>query len=461
LNQEKYSVLSFTPTETRAALSLSVVFLARMMGLFMLLPVLSVLARDLNGATPLLVGLAIGAYGLCQAMFQIPFGMMSDRLGRKKIVLLGLVIFVIGSLLAAASESIWGVIAGRALQGAGAISAAVMALAADLTREEMRTRMMAVLGASIGLSFIVSIVIGPLLMTRFELTGIFLIIAMLGGLAALLLWFVVPEPPNRPDDRDLRVLGSQLAGMLKDPGLLRLDLGICLLHLVITASFVSIPLGLLEAGIEAEGHWLVYLISVVLSLVIVIPLTGFGERRYGARLTLLISIAGLLLAQLALALFGNSAYWSVITALALFFGFLSVLEALLPSLVSRFAPAAGRGSAMGVYSTSQFLGAFLGGVLGGWLLGAVGTSGVFWCLAILCVGWMAIAWGTRDIGVTNFRLALHQIGERDFAALSGSLKQLPGVCEVVVGNAEKIAYMKVDKQTFDASAARNLILKYQ
>ena len=452
-------MLSFTPVETRAALSLAVVFLARMMGLFMLLPVLAILARDLGGATPLLVGLAIGAYGLFQAMFQIPFGMLSDRFGRKRIIMLGLLLFVSGSLLAASAETIWGVIAGRALQGGGAISAAVMALAADLTREEVRTRMMAVLGASIGLSFIISIVVGPLLMTHFDLPGIFLIVAVLGVLAAMLVWFVVPEPLHRPDDRDLRVMGSRLTDMLRNSALLRLDIGICMLHLVITASFVSIPLNLLDAGIDISEHWLVYLLAVLFSLAILLPLVGFGERRYGARLTLLVAIAGLFLAQVSLAVFGTGSFWAIVASLALFFGFLSALEALLPSMVSKLAPAANRGSAMGVYSTSQFLGAFLGGIVGGWLLGAVGLSVAFWCLSIVCLLWLAVAWGTQDIGVTNFRLSLREMNAANIQTLSTSLMTLPGVCEVVVDSAGKIAYMKVDRQKFDASAARNLIQK--
>lgn len=446
-------VLLLNPVETKAAVSLAIVFLIRMMGLFMLLPVLAILARDLTAATPFLVGVAIGAYGLFQALLQIPFGVVSDRFGRKKIIVLGLLVFVFGSLIAAFANDIWGVIAGRALQGAGAISAVVMALAADLTREAMRTRVMAILGASIGLSFILSIVLGPLLMNWLDLSGIFFVIAALGVVAALLVIFVVPEPPQQLNNRDMRVIGAQLGSLVRDPGLLRLDIGICVLHMIITASFVCIPLSLLDIGIAAQDHWPAYLLAIGLSLLVMLPLVGFGERKFGARLLLLAGIAGLAAAQIALASIAGS-YWGMIVALALFFGFLSVLEALLPSLVSRLAPAAGRGSAMGVYSTSQFFGAFLGGILGGWLLGETGTSAVYWLLALACLCWLPVASGVRaDHRSSAYHLPLKAIDEADIAGLTERLRAAPGVMDVVVGDAEKIAYLKIDKASFDEIAA--------
>ena len=267
------------------------------MGLFLLLPVMSIVGQDLSGATPLLVGFALGVYGLFQALLQIPFGLLSDRYGRKPLIYIGLTMLIIGSLVAAASDSIWGVIIGRALQGAGAISAAVIALAADLTRDDQRTKMMAVIGASIGLSFILSIMLGPLLMTSVGLSGIFIFIAVLGLAGLLLVRFLVPDPPAIELNRDVSVVVGELRRLLKHPQLLRLDIGILVLHFLITATFVCVPLGFVERSIAPEDHWQVYLVACMLSLLIVVPLVGFGESRLGVRRVMTISIVGLALSE--------------------------------------------------------------------------------------------------------------------------------------------------------------------
>jgi len=264
-----------------------------MMGLFLLLPVLSVLARDLNGATPLLIGLAIGIYALFQALLQIPFGLLSDRFGRKPVILAGLAIFIVGSFVAAISESIWGIIIGRALQGGGAISAVIMALAADLTRDSQRTKIMAVIGVSIGLSFMISIILGPLLMLRFQLAGIFYFIALSGMVAALLVWFVVPNPV------------SEMPTLLRNRELLRIDFGIFILHLLITASFVCIPLILLDNAIAIESHWSVYMYGALGSLLILLPMIGFVERKLPVKWVMVSSIAGF-----AIALFDCTGFFS-------------------------------------------------------------------------------------------------------------------------------------------------------
>ena len=335
------------------------------MGLFLLLPVLSILAQDLSGATPLLIGLAVGVYALFQALLQIPFGLLSDRFGRKPVILSGLAIFIAGSIVAAWSDSIWGIIAGRALQGVGAISSVVMALAADLTRDSQRTKIMAIIGASIGLSFIASIIIGPVLMGRFDLSGIFYFIAASAAIAALLVVFVVPDPDQKRKDRNVSVETTDLLPLLKNRELLKIDFGIFLLHLLITASFVCVPLKLIELGVAANLHWKLYLAGAAGSLLIVIPMIGIAEKKLSVKLTMMISIVGLAVAEILLGIVGSS-FWFIVAAMVVFFGFLSVLESMLPSLVSRTAPASLRGTAMGVYSSSQFLGAFLGGVTGGW-----------------------------------------------------------------------------------------------
>ncbi len=421
------------------------------MGLFLLLPVMSILGQDLEGATPLLIGLAVGIYGLCQALLQIPFGLLSDRFGRKPVILTGIAIFIIGSLVAATADSIVGIIVGRAIQGAAAISAVVMALAADLTRDSQRTKIMAVIGVSIGMSFILSIIIGPVLMTKFSLAGIFYCIAGLGVFSAALIVFAVPTPIKIQQDRNIAVVIKELPALFRNRDLLRLDIGILLLHLLITASFICIPLRLLELGVFSDVHWSVYLKAACGSLLILIPLVGLAERKWPVKWVMMASIAGLAAAEFALGLMNNH-YWVIVASLVLFFGFLSVLESLLPSLVSRTAPAAARGSAMGIYSTSQFLGAFLGGVLGGWMVGELGLSMSLFILGLVCLLWLPVVWRMKEpIKLKNKRLMLNDEAAQTIKSADGlgrlteQLLSVPGVKEVSLIPGDGSAYLKVDK----------------
>ena len=452
---------AFTSLERRAAASLSLVYVTRMMGLFLLLPVMSIVGQDLSGATPLLVGFALGVYGLFQALLQIPFGLLSDRYGRKPLIYIGLTMLIIGSLVAAASDSIWGVIIGRALQGAGAISAAVIALAADLTRDDQRTKMMAVIGASIGLSFILSIMLGPLLMTSVGLSGIFIFIAVLGLAGLLLVRFLVPDPPAIELNRDVSVVVGELRRLLKHPQLLRLDIGILVLHFLITATFVCVPLGFVERSIAPEDHWQVYLVACMLSLLIVVPLVGFGESRLGVRRVMTISIVGLALSEFLIGTV-NDAWWLVVGSLVVFFGFLNVLESMLPSLVSRIAPAASRGSAMGVYSTSQFFGAFLGGIFGGWVQGAFGLSVTHFLIGILCLGWLLVIRGMQEPQrLTSFRATLPVDVALQGGALEARISQLQGVAEVSLLEPERFIYLKINKKEFDENELHALLTRGQ
>lgn len=437
--------------ERRAAVGLAAIYALRMLGLFLVLPVLALGARDLPGATPALMGLAVGAYGLTQAGLQIPFGFASDRFGRKRVIALGLVVFALGSVICALADAIWWLILGRALQGAGAIAAALMALAADLTRDAVRTRTMAVIGISIGLSFSAALVLGPVLHAWIDLAGLFWLAAALGVAALVLLFALVPTPARSSVHRDAEPVRSQFAAVLRDPTLLRLDAGIFLLHVIMTGTFVAAPLALVDAGLASVRHWELYLPVFGGSVALMGPLVMVADRRERMRGVFLLAIALVAASQLALAGVHGSIYGIGFALLAFFVGF-NVLEATLPALVSRSASAAGKGTAMGVYASSQFLGAFVGGVTAGLLHGLGGPGWVFLALAGAALLWWGLAWTMRlPRPVSSYVVSLEeQSGPADDVA--ARLSGVPGVEEAVVVAEEGVAYLKVDRSRFDADA---------
>jgi MFS family permease len=443
--------------ETRAASGLALVFAFRMLGMFMVLPVLATYGMDLAGATPALIGLAIGAYGLTQAFLQIPFGVISDRIGRHPVIYGGLVIFAIGSVVAAQADSIWGVIAGRILQGAGAISAAVMALLSDLTREQNRTKAMAMIGMSIGVSFAVAMVVGPLLTRAFGLHGLFLATGVLALVGIALVAFVVPKATAHTRHRESGVARGEMLATLKHPDLLRLDLGIFVLHSILMASFVALPLALVErAGLPKEQHWWVYLTALVVSFFAMIPFIIYGEKKRKMKRVLLGAVATLMLVELFFWAFGDGLKALVIGTVVFFTAF-NLLEASLPSLISKVSPAGGKGTAMGVYSTSQFLGSAMGGILGGWLFQHGGLGVVFIGCAALCALWLAIAVTMREPPyVTSLRLPLSPQAMRE-TGLAERLKTVPGVTDAVVVAEEAAIYIKLDKEILDRTALERLV----
>lgn len=382
-----------TPAERRASGSLAAIFAARMLGLFLVLPVFALEAqRYPGGDDPALVGLAMGIYGLTQGILQIPFGMASDRFGRKRVIVLGLLVFAAGSFLAAAAPSLGWLVAGRALQGAGAVSAAVTALLADQTRDVVRTKAMALVGASIGLMFALSLVAAPALAGAIGLGGLFAITGLLAlACIAVVVWWTPPAPAQRAD-----VPRGRLADVLVHPGLLRLDVGVFVLHAVQLAMWVAIPALLVQAGLAKESHWVVYLPTVLASFVVMGAVLFPLERRGYLRAVFLGSIALVLLVQLGLWVTASSPGIAVLAALLfLFFCGFNVLEASQPSLASRVAPPQARGAALGVYNTLQSLGFFAGGAVGGWLARDVGWSGLFGACAALMLLWLAVAWPMR------------------------------------------------------------------
>ena len=389
---------TMTRQELRSSGSLALIFALRMLGLFLVLPVFALEAQHYAGGNdPAMVGLALGMYGLTQAVFQLPLGLASDRFGRKKVIIVGLLVFALGSLVAALADSLMGLVWGRALQGAGAVSAAVTALLADLTRDSVRTKAMAMVGGSIALMFSLALVLSPLLAGWVGLSGIFWITLALtlAGMAAVL-WVVPPEPLQHT-----AMPRGRFADLLAYPDLLRLNAGVFVLHTVQMAMWVAVPTLLVQAGLVKTAHWQVYLPAVLLSFAALGRLFAM-ERKGQLRSALLLAIVLVLLVQAglgALTLAGGApSLWLLGAAMLVFFIGFNMLEATQPSLVSRMAPERLRGAALGAYNTLQSLGLFAGGFLGGWLSRHGSLTGVFAATALLCVVWLVVTWPLQPIG---------------------------------------------------------------
>lgn len=441
--------------ELRAGVSLAGVFGLRMLGLFLILPVFAVHASKLAGGDNLtLVGIALGAYGLSQAILQIPFGMASDRWGRKPVIYGGLLIFAAGSFVAAGASDIWTAIIGRTLQGAGAISSVVVALAADLTREQHRTKTMAMIGAMIGFAFALSLVIAPILYQWIGMGGLFTLTGLLCLGAMAVVKGLVPDVPLRAGVPP-PATGALRAALA--PELLRVNFGIFVLHLVQMAMFVVVPLRLVAAGLPLPEHWKLYLPVVLLSFAFMVPPILYADRRNRPKPVLLGAIALLVVVQLGLPL-AAGIFGYAIAMLAFFIAF-NVLEAMLPSLISRLAPAAARGTAIGVYNTTQTLGLFFGGLLGGWLAKHHGAAAVYVACAVLSALWLATTSRMRSPAAVNEVSSLtFTIGSGvNLEGLSEALAAVRGVREAEVLARERIARLKVVPEQWDEGSVRKLL----
>ncbi len=445
-----------SPLEKRTVSTLALIYALRMFGLFMVLPVLAIYGKDYQGASATLVGIAIGAYGLTQAVLQLPFGVWSDRIGRKPVILMGLILFTLGSALAAMADDIWMLIMGRALQGAGAVASTLMALMTDLTREENRTKAMASIGASIGLSFTLAMVAGPILASWLGLSGLFYLTALMSVGAMILLYTLVPTPSQQVRSRDARAFVHQLKDVVMDKQLLRLSYGIFALHAVLVGTFVAIPVALLQAGMAQVDHWQVYLPVMLIAFVCMVPFIIIAEKRKKMKEVLMLAVALLMLGTAWMA-FSLNSLSGLIGALWLFFLAFNILEASLPSLISKFAPAGYKGSAMGLYSTSQFLGAFVGGFLGGYMSEHVSLAGVFWGLMPLLLIWFGLVITmNRPKHLTSYMVNLNNQTMDSSHELEDKLLALPGVDEVVIMLKEQAAYLKVDNKTFDPTKLKQI-----
>jgi len=425
----------------------------------MLMPILAIYGEELSGVSPLWIGLAIGAYGLTQALFQIPMGWLSDRFGRRRIIVLGLVIFAIGSLIAAFSTSIEMVTVGRAIQGLGAIASAVLALASDVTREEQRPKVMAVIGMCIGLSFALALILGPMIAKSYGLQGVFLVTAAMAVAGIVIVLTIVPVAYTRARSSEVTASKSQLKQLLGDVQLLRLDAGVLILHMMMTSIFVAMPVLLTSAGIGVDSHWQVYLPVLLLSFVFMVPMIIVAAKK-SIEKTMFINAIGMLVVAFVLAALGTE-IWLLVTSLFIFFVGFNFLEASLPAHVSRLAPAGQKGSAMGIYSSSQFIGAFLGGISGGYIAQTFGFSYLFAANTILAVLWLVISLGmVIPKSSKRVSVALEPNTVHEYERLIEAVSQCEGVMEATFVQDEYRIYLKVEKHHYDKDKVGQLISEF-
>jgi MFS family permease len=452
------SMNAMSKTELRASLGLAGVYGLRMLGLFIILPIFAIYAEKLpGGANHFLIGIALGAYGLTQAILQIPAGLLSDRYGRKPVIYAGLILFAAGSLIAASADNIYWIIAGRIIQGSGAINAAVMALAADLTREDHRTRAMAMIGITIGVSFAVSMVLSPLLYAAIGMRGLFILVAVLSVFAMLVVAFFIPDPAITRFHTDTEASLKKLGMVLRNRDLLRLDFGIFTLHAILMSVFMQVPFLLRNGGLPASDHWKVYLPVMLLAFFIMAPPIIYAEKKARLKEIFIAAIVFAAISQFALLSFHGSLS-GIALSLLLFFVAFNLLEATLPSLISKTAPLTAKGTAMGVYSSVQFMGAFFGASAGGFLMQRFGGDAVFIFAIVLLLLWLLVAFGmSSPASVRTLTYSLPEIDEAAARQLQERLMLLSGVREAMVVASERMASIKADKQGFDETGAARLL----
>jgi len=444
--------------EFRAAASLAAVCSVRLLGLFMIYPVFSAYARDLSGATEYKIGLALGIYGLSQGLLQIPFGVLSDKIGRKIMIVLGLVIFGFGSVVAALSNSIEGMIIGRVLQGSGAVGSVILALVADLTSEENRTKAMAIVGITIGSSFMIALVAGPFIASIAGVPGIFWLMAGFALLGIGITLSIVPSPRRLSLHRDAETVPAMLGSVLKNKELLRLDFGVFALHAMLTASFLVVPQLLHETlNVTSHRQWLVYLPVLLVSIAVMVPAIIAAEKYRRMKVVLVGAVGALAVSQIMLVLSSRDVY-VVLAAITIFFAGFNIMEASLPSLITKTAPPDAKGTAAGVYSSSQFLGIFAGGAAGGWVHQNAGNAGVFVLSAGLALLWLAtVVTMARPSYLTTCLIRISDAQAAKAESVADKLRQVPGVADTIVIAEEKLAYLKIDSKSCDVRKIKAFI----
>ena len=431
--------------EIRAAIAIAVLFLVRMLGLFMILPVLPLLVDEMG--TPFLIGVAIGIYGLSQAVLQIPMGLASDRYSRKLVITVGLGIFILGSLVGMFADDMAWIILARFLQGCGAIASTLFALVSDVTRIEHRSKAMAIIGAGIGVSFGVAIVIGPLIASYFGLSGIFAVSALMGGVGIALLWTIVPTPVSIRTNLDTGVVVDKLKNTLLNTSLMPVNFGVFFLHYFLTSSFLVFPLMFRALGIDDQSHSMYYLGILLGSILLMVPFVWLSDRKGKSRIVMQGMIFTLSLGMLGLAVVEDKTL--VVASMVVFFIAFNLLETTLPAHMSRVVPAGTRGTGMGVYSSFQYLGTLFGGIVGGTILAYGDITAVMYVNAGIGIVWFLLSFSLHSLNDIESRTISLQssVGSADNKVLEGLLS-VPGVLDVVILEQERIAYLKIDSTSF-------------
>jgi len=435
--------------EITAASAIGLLFLIRMLGLFMVLPVLPMVAPDIDGATPLLIGFAIGIYGLSQGVLQIPFGMLSDQVGRKQMIGIGLGLFIVGSFVAGLATDIYGLILGRFLQGCGAIAGTLLALMSDLVRVDQRAKSMAIIGIAIGGSFGVAVVLGPLIAESWGISGIFNLTAVLGFIGLGLLYFGVPTPAVKTVSLDSTVQRGLIVSVLKDLKLWRVNVSIFILHYLLVSMFSVLPLIFMATGqIESGDHGRYYLLLLLAAFVAMMPFMWLSDRLSDIRPILSVMVS---LSLGSFLILGQTfAYWWVMAGTILFFMAFNLLEVVLPAQLSKISAAGTRGTAMGVYATSQFLGVFAGGVISGWILTVADITTVMYANAALAIFWLLVCLSFPQLGqIASRTVQLAEMPNLSPNQQAEALLSIAGVIDAVIIESDRVAYLKVDEATFD------------
>lgn len=446
--------------ERRASFGLAGIYGLRMLGLFIILPVFALYAEHLpGGESHFLMGVALGAYGLTQAILQIPAGWMSDRYGRKPVIYISLILFALGSFVAAFADDIYWVIIGRVIQGTGALNAAVMALTADLTREEVRTKAMAMIGITIGITFSISLVLSPLLNSVIGVPGLFALTGVLALLALPVVKLMIPDPAITRFHSDTEANSKRFGEVLRNRELLRLDFGIFTLHAILMSVFMQVPFVLERDGLPLAQHWYIYLPVMLIAFFLMVPPIIIAEKKAKMKQVFMASVALAMCGQ-ALLMVAQDSLWGVAIALLVFFTAFNVLEATLPSMISKIAPIAAKGTAMGVYSSVQFLGAFFGAAMGGALMQFVNGNAVFVFSIAMLLLWLLVASGMQPPAAVSTKMYhLDELSDAEALQLQQQLAQQQGVREVFVVAAERMACLKVDMQGFDEVAVKQLVTR--
>jgi len=443
----------FVKNEARAVSALSFLYAFRMLGLFMVLPILVLYGNQYEGATPVMLGLALGVYGLTQALFQIPLGMLSDFIGRKLVICAGLLVFALGSAIAAMADNITWLIIGRALQGSGAIASTIMALVSDITRDENRTKAMASIGASIGVAFSLAMILGPYLGGVGGLSLVFYVCAGLAIMGIAIVVWLVPTPATLTQNRESAPIPKLLKAVLKNNELMRLNVGVFVLHALLMLSFLVWP-AIMEQdlGLARSHHWAVYLGLVVCAMAIIVPLIIISERKQKIKPVFISGVLALVISMCIFAVLPIG-HWGFWLCMVVFFTAFNLLEATLPSLVSKVSPVGSRGTAMGIYASSQFFGAFIGGFGGGVLLNHFGMSGVFLGGGILALAWLFVAiFMARPQHLSSLSIrysAPHTTSLTLSSRAHDAILAVQGVHDVLWDAPNKLLYLKIDKAHFE------------